>query len=86
MQVFTRKVYSLNDCLNDFTGLLTGAGAVFTIVSAFFSYFFFLIEWIELNYYVKTKDNLVFDSGENYSDKRIKKYYHTLNSFNFSEE
>ena len=59
--VFTRKVYSLNDCLNDFTGVMTGAGAIIAIVSAVFSYFFFIVEWIELNCYVKTKDYSIFD-------------------------
>ena len=71
MQVFTRKVYSLNDCLNDFTGVLTGASAILTIISVVFSYFFFLIEWIELNCYVKTKDNSVFDFIEKNSNYSI---------------
>ena len=41
MQVFTRKVYSLNDFLNDFTGFMTGIGAVLAITGGIFSYFFF---------------------------------------------
>jgi hypothetical protein len=37
MQFFTRKVYSLNDCLNDFTGVMTGIGAILAIFAAIFS-------------------------------------------------
>ena len=62
----------MNDCLNDFTGVMTGIAAILAISAAIFSYFFFLVECIELSYYVKTKDNSIFDSNENHSDKRIK--------------
>ena len=41
MQVFTRKVYSLNDCLNDFTGAMTGIGAIIAIVGGIFRLFLF---------------------------------------------
>ena len=68
MQVFTRKVYSLNDFLNDFTGVMTGASAILAILAIVFSYFFFLVNCIELSYYVKIKDNSIFDSNENHSD------------------
>ena len=47
ISVYTRKVYSLNDCLNDFTGVMTGFGAIITIFSGVFNYFFCLVEWIE---------------------------------------
>ena len=75
----------MNDCLNDITGVMTGIGAILAIVGGIFSYFFFLVEWIELSCYVKTKDNSIFDSNENHSDKKIREYYETKNSFNLSE-
>jgi hypothetical protein len=50
---------------------MTGIAAINFVVRAAFSYFFFSVEWIELSYYVKTKDNSIFDSNENHSDKRI---------------
>ena len=65
---------------------MTGAGAIIAIVSAVFSYFFFIVEWIELNCYVKTKDYSIFDENENQFEKRFKEYYQTFNSFNFSDE
>ena len=76
----------MHDFLNDFTGFMTGIAAINFVVRAAFSYFFFSVEWIELSYYVKTKDNSIFDSNENHSDKRIKQYYHTKNSLDFSDE
>ena len=79
MQVFTRKVYSLNDCLNDFTGFMTGVAAILAVAGAIFSYFFFSVEWIELSYYVKTKDYSIFDSNKSHSDKRIKQYFEIKN-------
>ncbi len=42
-----RKVYSLNDCLNDFTGFMTGVGIIAAILSAIYSNFLFTVEWIE---------------------------------------
>ena len=86
MQVFSRKVYSLNDFLIDFNGVITGVAAILAVAGAIFSYFLFSVEWVELSYYVKTKDNSIFDSNENHSDKRIKQYYHTKNSLDFSDE
>ena len=65
---------------------MTGVGAFLAIVGGIFSYFFFQVGWIELSYYLKTKDNSMFDSNENHSDKRIKQYYLTRNSLDFSEE
>ena len=62
---------SVHDFLNDFTGFMTGIAAINFVVRAAFSYFFFSVEWIELSYYVKTKDNSIFDSNENHYDKRI---------------
>ena len=41
MQVFTRKVYSLNDFLIDFNGVITGVAAILAVAGAIFSYFFF---------------------------------------------
>ena len=47
---------------------MTGIGAILAISAAIFSYFFFLVEWIELSCFVKTKDNSIFDSNYNHSD------------------
>ena len=63
-----RKVYSLNDCLNDFTGFMTGVGIIAAILSAIYNSFLFTVDWIEESYYVKTKDDSIFDSKENHSD------------------
>ena len=43
MEVFTRKVYSLHDFLNDFTGFMTGVAAILAVAGAIFSYFFFSV-------------------------------------------
>lgn len=76
----------MRDCLNDITGIMTGLGAILAIIGGIFSKFLSLIKQIESNYYVKTKNNSIFDSNENQSDKRTKQYYSTRNSFSFSEE
>lgn len=65
---------------------MTAISVILAIIAGTFSYFFFLLEWIELNCYVKTKDNSIFDSNENHPDERLKEYYCIRNSFNFSEE
>ena len=65
----------MNDCLNDFTGVMTGLSAIVAILVDIFSYHLFLIDWIQLSYYVKTKDDEIFDTKENDSDLRIKEYY-----------
>ena len=53
----------MNDCLNDITGFMTGIGAILAFFAAISSYFFLLVEWIEISCYVKTKDNSTFDSN-----------------------
>ena len=75
----------MNDCLNDFTGVMTGLSAIVAILVGIFSYHLFLIDWIEFSYYVKTKDDSIFDTKENDSDLRIREYYQELNSYKFSK-
>ena len=65
----------MNDFLNDISGVITGINLILAIFGGLFSYFFFLVEWIELSCYVKTKDNSIFDFNENSTDKKFKEYY-----------
>ena len=71
IQYFTRKVYSLNDFLNDFTGFITGFSFIIAIIMGLFSVFLFQLDWIQINYVVKLRDNKTFDYNENDSDERI---------------
>ena len=41
IQYFTRKVYSINDFLNDFTGFITGFSFIIAILMGIFSVFLF---------------------------------------------
>ena len=71
IQYFTRKVYSINDFLNDFTGFITGFSFLIAIIMGIFSFSLFQLDWIQINYLVKTRDNKTFDYNENDSDERI---------------
>ena len=71
IQYFTRKVYSINDFLNDFTGFITGFSFIIAIIMGLFSVFLFQLDWIQINYVVKLRDNKTFDYNENDSDERI---------------
>ena len=71
IQYFTRKVYSINDFLNDFTGFITGFSFLIAIIMGIFSFSLFQLDWIQINYLVKTRDNKTFDYNENDPDERI---------------
>ena len=44
---------------------MTGVGIIVAIIAAIYNSFLFTVDWIEESYYVKTKDDSIFDSKEN---------------------
>jgi len=69
----------LNDCLNDFTGFITGTSFIIAILIGIFSGFLFQLDWIQISYLVKTKDDKVFNSSQNDFDERIQEHYKKFN-------
>ena len=69
----------MNDCLNDFAGFITGTSFIIAILMGIFSGFLFQLDWIQISYLVKTKDNKTFNSGQNDFDERIQEHYKKLN-------